>query len=71
MKIKVRVIPKAKKEGVEGFGDGLKVYVSAPALEGKANKRLLEVLASHLGVKKSSLAIIKGKTSRNKVIEIQ
>ena len=70
MKIRVRVIPKAKKERVEGFGDGLKVYVNAPALEGKANKRLLEVLALHLKVKKTSLRIIKGETSRNKIIEI-
>lgn len=70
MKIKVRVIPRAKKEKVEEFGEGLKIYVAAPALEGKANKRVLEVLALHLEIKKSSLTIVKGKTSRDKIVEV-
>ncbi|MBN2120719.1 MAG: DUF167 domain-containing protein [Candidatus Omnitrophica bacterium] len=71
MMLKVRVVPRAKKEKIEEFQQGLKVYVTAPALEGKANKRLLEVLATHLKVKKSSLKIIKGQTSRDKIIEIE
>ena len=70
MKIKVKVFPKAKKERVEEFGEGLKIYVAPPALEGKANKRMLEALAAHLKIKKSALKIIKGKTSRDKVVEV-
>jgi uncharacterized protein (TIGR00251 family) len=70
MRITVRVVPNAKKERIEAFASGLKVYVTAPALEGKANKRLLEVLAAYLKLKKSSLKIIKGESSRNKVVEV-
>lgn len=70
MIIKIRVVPKAKKEKVESFSDGLKVYVSKPALKDQANKRLIEVLAEHLKVRKSSLSIIKGHTSKDKLIEI-
>ena len=70
MKIKVRVVPRAKKELVEPREDGLKVYLKAPALEGKANKRLIEILAGHFKVKKYNVNIIKGLKSREKTIEI-
>ncbi|RUM87332.1 MAG: hypothetical protein DSZ24_06440 [Thermodesulfatator sp.] len=42
----------------------------APPEKGKANKQLVEVLAKHFGVKKSSVKILKGETSHNKVVEI-
>ena len=71
MKIQVRVVPQAKKERVEPFGSGLKVYVRQPALEGRANKRLIEILSKHLNVRKSSLSIVKGATSRDKIIEVK
>ena len=70
MRIQVRVVPNAKKERVESFASGLKVYVTAPALEGKANKRLIQVLSRHLKVKKSCLSIVRGETSRDKIIEV-
>ncbi|MFC1515117.1 DUF167 domain-containing protein [Candidatus Omnitrophota bacterium] len=71
MRITIRVIPRAKKERVEKSHNGLKVYVSQAPVDGKANKRLLEVLAAHLKVKRSSLSIVKGTTSRDKIIEIK
>ncbi len=71
MRVDVRVVPRARKERVEKFGEGFKVYVSAPASGGKANKRLEKVLSVHLKVKKSSLNIIKGAKSRDKVVEIR
>lgn len=70
MTIKVRVIPRAKKEKIEEFNEGLKVYVTAPAIEGKANKKLIEIIAAHFKVKKYNVAIIKGESSREKIIEI-
>ena len=70
MRISVRVVPNARKERVEAFASGLKVYVTAPAIEGKANKRLIEVLASYFKIKKSGLKIIKGRASRDKVVEV-
>jgi len=71
MRIKVRVIPRAKKERIEEFDAGLKVYVTKPALQGRANKRLIEILAPYLKVKKSCLRIIKGLTAPDKIIEIR
>ena len=67
----MRVTPLAKKERVEKVSGGFKVYVCAPASEGKANKRLEKVLSAYLKVKKSSIKILKGAKSRNKVVEIR
>ena len=46
------------------------VKVNAPAKEGKANKKLVEILSKHFSKPKSSIRIVKGLTSKNKVIEI-
>jgi uncharacterized protein (TIGR00251 family) len=70
MQIKVKVIPKAKREKVEEIEGALKVYLTAPAQEGKANKKLIEVLAEHFKIKKYNLEIIKGLKSKDKVIAI-
>ena len=71
MRIEVRVKPGSKKDIVRKLGDGtLEVKVSAPPERGKANERLIEVLARHYGVSKSSIRIVKGHTSRIKLIEI-
>ena len=70
MKIDVRVIPNSKQAKVEKNEAGLKVKVNAPAKEGKANKKLIEILAKHFARPKSSIKIIRGLTSQNKLIEI-
>ena len=66
--IQIRVIPRAKKITVKKYGDGLKVYLTAAPIEGKANKALLEILAEHLSVRKSQLTILKGKKAKSKLI---
>ncbi len=54
-----------------GFVDGvLQVSVAAPPVKGKANRELIAFLSQVLGVGKGSLAIVKGHTSRSKVIAI-
>lgn len=68
--IQVRVIPRAKKNRVERFGSGFKVYLTAPPVEGKANKVLIEALAGHINVKKSQLRIIRGAKSKDKIIGV-
>ncbi|MFH1505137.1 MAG: DUF167 domain-containing protein [Candidatus Omnitrophota bacterium] len=70
MIVKVRVFPRAKKPRVEPFDSGLKIYVSEPAVEGKANKKLIEVLAEYYHKKKRDITIIKGQKQRNKVVSI-
>jgi len=57
---------------VETQDDGsLLVYIREPAVEGKANTALIELLAKHFGVAKSRIVIVRGHTSRNKIIEIE
>ena len=67
----IRVIPKAKQTKVLEESWGLKVYVTAAAEKGKANKAVLSVLANHFGVKKDQIRFITGFRNRNKVVEIK
>jgi len=71
MKIDVMVIPNSKQAKVERNEVGLRVKVNAPAKEGKANKKLIEILAKHYSRPKSSIKIIRGLTSKKKLIEIE
>ena len=68
--MKVRVIPNAKQNRVLDAEGQLRAYVTAPPTEGKANKALVELLAGHFKVKKSSVRIVHGEKSREKIIEI-
>jgi uncharacterized protein (TIGR00251 family) len=70
MVLNVRVIPKARRIEVTKEGDSLKVRLTQPAFDGRANKQLLEVLSEYLTVKKYRIRIIKGHSSRNKVLKI-
>ena len=70
-KISVRVYPNAARSEVVGFSNGtLQVRVAAPPVKGKANRELIAFLSQELGVGKGNLEIIKGHTSRSKVIAI-
>jgi hypothetical protein len=71
MKLDIRVIAHAKKERIVETSLGLKVYVRAPAIAGRANERTIELLSEHLNVPKSRLNIIRGQSSKTKVIEIK
>ncbi len=69
---KVQLQPRASRNQIVGLqGDALKVKLTAPPVDGKANKALLKFLAKKLGVSKSRLQIIAGHTSREKQIEVQ
>ena len=68
----VTVKPHAKKEEVKKLADGeYSASVHVPAREGKANQALIDLLADHFSVPKSSVRIIRGKTSRRKLVEIR
>ncbi len=69
--IQVRVIANAKRNEIKKENKGLKVYLTAPPVEGKANKLLIEILAKYFNCRKSNLRIIKGEKSKNKVICIE
>lgn len=70
MKISVRVVASAGRNLVKKEGTLHKVYLTAPAVDGKANKLLIEILAEYFSVRKSQLEITKGLKSRNKMINI-
>jgi uncharacterized protein (TIGR00251 family) len=71
-RLSVKVTPNAGRSEITGLTGGvLQVKIAAPPVKGRANKELIEFLGKALGVKKSSLAIVKGQTSRNKVIGIE
>ena len=68
---RVRIQPGASKnEIVRVQEDALKIRISAPPVEGKANKALVNFLAKELGVKKSEIEIVSGHTSRVKTIRV-
>lgn len=70
MKINITVVPRSKRTLIEDISQGLKIHIHEPAIEGKANKRVIEVLAKHYGVNKSSVTIVRGLHSRHKVVDI-
>jgi len=70
VKIAVRVKPRSRVEEVSREGDSYVVRVKEPPVEGRANRAVLRLLASHLGVPESRLRIVSGFSSRNKVIEV-
>ena len=67
----VRIHPRAKKDGITGeLGDALKVSLTAPPVEGKANDACIEFFAKLLKLPRSSITIAAGQASRNKVIRV-
>ena len=69
--IKVWVQPKSSRNQVDGFQDGaLRVRVTAAPTEGQANAAVIAILAKTLGVSKSRLEIIRGYSSRDKVVSV-
>ena len=69
-KIPIKVIANAKKEKITEENGILKVYVSAPAVDGKANRAVIEALAARFGIKPRAVRIAAGLKSRNKIVEI-
>ncbi len=68
--ITVKVIPNSKQEKITEENSIIKVHVKKPAIEGKANGALIKALAEFYKTKKSSIRIIKGQFSREKIIQM-
>lgn len=67
----VKVHPKARRQRISGlFGDALKLEITAPPVEGRANEACIDFFANFLKVPRSSVTIAAGLSSRNKVIRI-
>jgi len=70
MLINVKAITNASKNEVKPAPDGFKVYVTAPAVDNKANRAIIELLAKYFSAKKSQVTIKRGAKSPRKTIEI-
>ena len=70
MKILVNVVPNARVEGVTKEEDRFMVRVKEPPREGRANKAVIRLLASHFRVPQHYVKILKGQASKYKIIEI-
>jgi len=67
----VKVHPRAKKNAITGeVGDALKLAITAPPVDGKANEACIELFAKRLKVPRSSVTIAAGQTSRNKLVRV-
>lgn len=67
--ISVRVVPRASRNGVAGpIGDALKIRLTAPPVEGKANEALVRFLADELDIPARNVVLVSGATGRNKRI---
>jgi uncharacterized protein len=67
----IRVHPRAKKNSITGeVGDALKISLTSPPVDGRANEDCVRFLANLLKVPRSSITIASGQTSRNKLIRV-
>jgi len=67
----VKVHPRARRNAITGtVGDAIKLAVTAPPVEGKANQAVIEFFADFFAIPRSSVSIASGETSRNKVVRV-
>ena len=72
MRLNIKVIPKASLNKVIRLSETeLKVKLTSPPVDGEANKKLIEILSKEYKVPKSKIKIVKGETSKNKVVDIE
>jgi uncharacterized protein len=71
MLIKVYVTPNAKQSRVVKVSDDyFEVWVDERTVAGRANRRLLEILAEHFNIPKSKISILRGTRSRDKTVQL-
>ena len=69
--IRVKVLPRSSKTEISGKADGVyRIKLTAPPVDGKANKALINFLAKKTGLPKKIFEIVSGEHSRNKIIRI-
>lgn len=69
--LRLRVMPRTSKDALRLEADGsLRVWVQAPPVDGAANAAVMALLAARLRVPKHAIALVRGATSREKVVAI-
>ena len=71
-RLEVKVTPRARRNKIAGLFQGrmISVKVTAPPVDGRANDQLIDFLAEQLGISPDDIEIIRGHTTRHKVLEI-
>jgi uncharacterized protein (TIGR00251 family) len=70
--LEIRLQPRGGRDQVMGERDGaVLIRIAAPPVDGKANAALIAFVAKTIGVPKGAVTIIRGETSRNKVILVE
>ena len=71
-RLEIKVTPNAGRSEITGWKDGaLRVKIAAPPEKGKGNKELIDFLSGALGVRKSAISIVGGRTGRSKTIAVE
>ncbi|MCA2014004.1 DUF167 domain-containing protein [Cereibacter sphaeroides] len=68
-RLAVRATPRAKRDAVED-GDPIRVWVTAPADQGRANEAVRKLLAKAMGVAPTRLTLLRGQTARDKLFQL-
>ena len=72
VRFRIRVSPRAGKNEVGGVhGDALRVRITAPPVDGAANRAIVKLLSKRLGVAKSAVRIVQGQSGRDKLVEVE
>ena len=73
VRLKVRIKPNARREAIEpaAANERIRVSVTAPPVDGKANRALVALLATAFDVPKSRIVIVSGLAARDKTVEIR
>lgn len=70
--IRIRLQPRSSRDRIEGVqGDALKIRLTAPPVEGEANKALIEFLSALTGVRKSAFRMESGLRTREKKLSVE
>ena len=71
VEVGLKVVPRAKKPGLDGVFDGrVKLRLASPPADGKANREAVELVARLLGVKNDQVELVAGATSRQKTVRV-
>jgi len=70
--VQVQVVPRASATAVAGrHGDGVRIRIAAPPVDGAANAELVRFMAKRLGVSRGAVTIARGQSSRSKTVTIE
>lgn len=71
VRIPIRVVPRSSRNRVVAVqGGALKLQVTAAPVDGAANRAVVELLADWLGVARASVAVVRGHSARDKLVEV-